>query len=73
MKAWWLRVRIVVAQWLTGYRIVPPTAWDALGRGIGSLQTKLRTSGHLSWRYHVRRNMEIETDRMAETWHRMET
>lgn len=59
---WWLRTRVRFARWLTWWRVIYPLDYDAARNAASAIKETLEHSGHLSWRYHVRRDLENYAD-----------
>ena len=63
----WLRARVRFARWLTGWRVIEPEALETALRAARHLKWTVERSGHLSWRFHVRRSLEMDAD-VLEYW-----
>lgn len=67
LARWWLAVRIAFARWLTGWEVCEPEATDEARAVAIRVTILVRHSGHLSWRYKIRRELEQECARL-ERW-----
>lgn len=63
-----LRIRLWLARWLVrrdGFDVVRATPLALLPSRMEAITQRIRTSGHLAHRYHVRRTLERDVEALT--------